>query len=72
MLTAWGESVDGVNRAVVACVYRCPVNFIASPSAIVAVFSAIPGALNKALLRGFSTPGIAAWCTGKDIVRKNT
>ncbi len=54
--TAWGES-NGANLALAARVYRCPVDFIASAWAIVAAFSAIIGALNKALIRSFSTSG---------------
>ncbi len=63
--TAWGEN-DGANLALVACLL-CAVDFIASASAIVAVFSAILGALKKALIRSFLTSGVAAWCTGKEI-----
>jgi hypothetical protein len=61
-----GES-NGANLALVARVYWCPVDFIASAWAIVAVFSAIIVALNKALICIFSTSGVAAWCTGKEI-----
>jgi hypothetical protein len=55
----WRESSGGR-----ACLLGA-VDFFASAWATVAVFSAIYGALNEALIRGSSIPGIAAWCEGK-------